>query len=171
MKTSLLLTLVFVLVVASVLFSTQAFGTTIQIPSLANQHPGIKWAWPIQANQYVFTVNTTSNYDMQNVTFNNDTKTLSFFGNSSHTGNIAEIEIPTNLIGGNYTVYQNKTQLYPIVLKNANLTTVILKFNQSGKVETSITGTTYLPEFSGIAPMIMVASFGILFLTMRYRKI
>lgn len=168
MKTALLLSLVLVLVASSVLFSTQALGQ-LQFKNL--NHPGIKWAWPIHANQYIFTVNTTSNYDMQNVTFNNGTKTLTFFGNSSHTGNIAEIEIPTNLIGGNYTVYQNGTQLYPIVLKNANLTTVILKFNQSGKVETNITGTTYLPEFSGIAPMIMVASFGILFLTMRYHKI
>jgi len=168
LKTPLLLTLVLVLVVSSVLFSTEAFAQ-LQFKNL--NHPGIRWAWPIKASQYVFIVNTTSNYDMQNVTFNNNTKTLSFFGNSSHTGNIAEIEIPTNLIGGNYTVYQNGTQLSPIVLKNANLTTVILKFNQSGKVETNITGTTYLPEFSGIAPMIMVASFGILFLTMRYRKI
>lgn len=168
MKTELL-TLVLVLVVSSVLFSTQAFGQALNFQNL--NHPGIKWAWPIHASQYIFTVNTTSNYDMQNVTFNNNTKTLSFFGNSSHTGNIAEIEIPSNLIGGNYTVYQNGTQLYPIVLKNANLTTVILKFNQSGKVETNITGTTYLPEFSGIAPMIMVASFAILFVTMRYRKI
>ncbi|MGC1708523.1 MAG: hypothetical protein WA799_01795 [Nitrosotalea sp.] len=171
MKTALFLTLVLVLVASSVLFSTQAFGSTLKFPGLENKHPGIKWGWPIQANQYVFTVNTTSNYDMQNVTFNNNTKTLTFLGNSSHAGNIAEIEIPNNLIGGNYTVYQNGTQLYPIVLKNANLTTVILKFNQIGNVRTDITGTTYMPEFSGIAPMIMVASFGILFLTMRYHKI
>lgn len=157
--------------ISSVLFSTHAFGSTLQFPGLESRHPGIKWGWPIHANQYVFTVNTTSNYDMQNVTFNKDTKTLTFLGNSSHTGNIAEIEIPSNLIGGNYTVYQNGTQLYPIVLKNANLTTVILKFNQTGTVKTDITGTTYLPEFSGIAPLVMVASFGILFLTMRYRKI
>jgi hypothetical protein len=157
---------------SSVLFSTQAFGSTIEFPGLAKEHPGIKWAWPIQASKYVFTVNTTSNYDMQNVTFDSNTKTLKFFGNSSHTGNIAEIDIPSNLIGGNYTVFQSGTQLYPIILKNANnFTTIILKYNQSGKVETDITGTTYLPEFSGIVPIIMVASFGILFLTMRYQKI
>jgi hypothetical protein len=154
---------------SSVLFSTQAFGSVLHFKNL--NHPGIKWDWPIKANQYTFTVSTTTNYDMQNVTFNNNTKTLTFLGNSSHTGNIAEIEIPTNLIGGNYTVYQNGTLLSPIILKNANLTTVILKFNQSGNVRTAITGTTYLPEFSGIVPLIMAASFGILFLTMRYKKI
>lgn len=170
MKTALFLTLVLVLGMSSVLFSTQAFGQT-NSQHLKLYHPGIKWEWQIKASKYIFPVVTTSNYDMQNVTFNNNTKTLAFIGNSSHTGNIAEIDIPTNLIGGNYTTFQNGTQLYPIVLRNANLTTVILKFNQTGHIETDITGTTYLPEFSGIAPMVMVASFGILFLTMRYRKI
>lgn len=131
----------------------------------------MKWGWPIKAEQYTFVVNTTANYDIQNVTFNKDTKTLTFLGNSSYTNNIAEIEIPSNLIGGNYTIVQDGKQIFPIVLKNANLTTVILKFNDTGNLKTDIAGTTYLPEFSGIAPAIMLASFGILFLTLRYRKI
>ena len=71
----------------------------IQIKGL--DHPGIKWGWPIKADPYTFIVNTTSNYDLQNVTFDKDAKTLTFLGNSSHAGNIAEIEIPTNVIGGN----------------------------------------------------------------------
>lgn len=108
---------------------------------------------------------------MQNVTFDKDSKTLTFFGNSSHTGNIAEIVIPSNLIGGNYTTIQDGKPAMPIVLKNGNITTVILKFNDSGKVQTNITGTTYLPEFSGIAPAIMAVSFVMLFVTWRYRRI
>ncbi|MDE1727305.1 MAG: hypothetical protein KGH89_08615 [Thaumarchaeota archaeon] len=154
---------------SSALFSTEAFGQAVSLKNF--NHPGIKWGWPIKAEQYVFTVNTTSNYDMQNVTFNKDAKTLTFLGNSSHTGNIAEIEIPTNLIGGNYTVYQDGNQVSPIILKNANLTTVILKFNDTGNVKTDVIGTTYLPEFADIAPIVMVVSFGILFLTTKYRKI
>lgn len=169
MKIFLFLTFVLVLSLSSALFSTQAFGQALNLKNF--NHPGIKWGWPIKAEQYVFTVNTTSNYDMQNVTFNKDAKTLTFLGNSSHTGNIAEIEIPTNLIGGNYTVYQDGNQVSPIILKNANLTTVILKFNDTGNVKTDIIGTTYLPEFAGIAPIVMVVSFGILFLTTKYRKI
>ena len=148
--------------------SPQAFGQ-IQLHGL--NHPGIKWVWPVKADQYTFNVNTTTNYDMQNVTFNKDTKTLTFLGNSSHDENIAEIEIPKNLIGGNYTIYQDGKEVSPVVLKNGNLTTVILKFNDSGKVRTDVSGTTYLPEFSGIAPAIMAASFGVLFLTMRYRRV
>ena len=168
MKSIIFLTLVLALGLSSILFSEQALGQ-VQFNGLS--HPGIKWGWPIKADQYTFTVNTTSNYDMQNVTFNKDTKTLTFLGNSSHTGNIAEIEIPSNLIGGNYTVYQDGKQMPSVILKNGNLTTVILKFNDSGNVKTDIAGTTYLPEFSGIVTITMVISFGILFLTLRYRKI
>ncbi|HJU14102.1 MAG TPA: hypothetical protein VJ792_06550 [Candidatus Nitrosotalea sp.] len=168
MKTYILLSFIVVLVVASALLSSQAQG---QIQFKGLNHPGIKWSWPIKADQYTFVVNTTSNYDVQNVTFNKDSKTLSFLGNSSHTGNIAEIEIPSNLIGGNYTIYQNGNQISPVVLKNGNLTTVILKFNDTGNLKTDVTGTTYLPEFSGIAPAVMVMSFGILFLTLRHRRI
>lgn len=168
MNTVAFLTLASVLGLSLVLFSAQASGQ-IQIHGL--NHPGIRWGWPIKADQYTFLVNTTSNYDMTNVTFNKDTKTLTFLGNSSHTGNIVEIEIPKNLISGNFTIYQDGKQVSPIVLKNANLTTVMLTFNDSGGLKTDITGTTYLPEFSGIVPVIMAVSFGMLILTWKYRKI
>ena len=165
MKIVLILSLV--LVLGS--FSVQAFALDFNFQGL--NHPGIRWAWKIPADQYVFTVNTTSNFDMQNVVFNKDTKTLTFLGTSPHTGNIAEIEIPSNLVGGNYTIYHNGAQISPIVLKNGNLTTVILNFNDTGNSTTNVMGTTYLPEFGGIAPIIMAISFVILFLTFRYRKL
>ena len=165
MKIVLILSLV--LVLGSL--SAQAFAVDFNFQGL--DHPGIRWTWKIPADQYVFVVNTTSNFDMQNVVFDKDTKTLTFHGNSPHTGNIAEIEIPSNLIGGNYTVYQNGVQTFPIVLKNGNLTTVILNFNDTGNSTTNVVGTTYLPEFAGIAPVIMAISFVILFLTFRYRKL
>ena len=153
------------------MFSVPAFAAMMNFTGMNLNHPGIRWAWKINADQYTFVVNTTSNYDMQNVVFNKDTKTLTFLGNSPHDGNVAEIEIPSNLIGGNYTVYQNGAQISPIVLKNGNLTTVILNFNGTGNSTTNIAGTTYLPEFGGIAPAIMAVSFVALFLASRYRKL
>lgn len=160
--------MILVLVVSFLSFSEHAWGQQIQLKGF--NHMGFRWGWPIHTSQYTFMVNTTANYDVQNVTFNKETKTLTFLGNSSHTGNIVEIEIPVNLIGGNYTVYQEGKQTLPIILKNGNLTTVILKFNDSGNVKTDIVGTTYLPEFSGITETVLLASFVGLFLTFRYRK-
>lgn len=167
MRTILILSFVLILGI----FSFPAFAANFDMSGLNLNHPGIRWAWKINADQYAFIVNTTSNFDMQNVTFNKDTKTLTFFGNSPHTGNIAEIEIPSNLVGGNYTIYHNGAQISPIVLKNGNLTTVILNFNDTGSSTTDVVGTTYLPEFAGIAPAIMVISFVILFLTLRYHRL
>lgn len=168
MKRTIFLVLIFAVLGSSMLFSEQASGQQIHLKGF--NHLGLRWAWPIHADQYTFIVNTTANYDVQNVTFDKQDKKLTFLGNSSHTDNIAEIEIPSNLIGGNYTIYQDGKQASPIVLKNGNLTTVILKFNDTGNVKTDILGTTYLPEFSGVITIVMLVSFGFLLLTTRYRK-
>jgi len=51
-----------VIIAASLMISSPAFA---QIHIKGLHHPGIRWAWPIKADQYTFTVNTTSNYDME----------------------------------------------------------------------------------------------------------
>ena len=134
------------------------------------EYPGIKWDWKIKADNYTFHVITVSNYDMQNVTFNKITKELIFTGNSTYQGNIAEIEIPRNLIGGNLTVTQNGNPMSAIVIPGTDSSTIVLKFNQTGLTKTIILGTTYLPEFSTVAPLVMVFSIMIVLLTTRLRK-
>jgi hypothetical protein len=150
--------------------SVPAFATTIPAPN-GLDHPGIKWDWKIKAENYTFDVATVSNYDMQNVTFNKINKELIFTGNSTHDGNIAEIEIPQNLIGGTLTVSQAGKPISAIIIPGTNSSTVMLKFNQTGLTATSIVGTTYLPEFSSIAPLVMVLSIVIVLFTTRLRKI
>ena len=46
----------------------------------------------------------------------------------------------------------------------------MLKFNQTGLTTTSVVGTTYLPEFSSIAPLVMVLSVVIVLFTTRLKK-
>ncbi len=144
-----------------------AFAQNIDMSKMNLNHPGIKWDWKIKVENYTFIVDTVSNYDVQNVVFDKQTKTLTFLSNSSHTENVAEIQIPNDLIGGNYTVSQNGNQISPLILQNGNTTLVVLKFNDTGITKTNVTGTTYLPEFSGIVPLIMASSFAILFFTLR----
>lgn len=151
------------------LLSTPAFAQTVQAPK-GLDHPGIKWDWNIKAESYTFDVTTVSNYDMKNVTFNKDNKELIFSGNSTHSGNIAEIEIPRNLIGGNLTVMQDGKPLSAIVIPGTDSSTIMLKFNQTGLSTTSIMGTTYLPEFSSIAPLVMVLSIVMVLFTLRLKK-
>ncbi len=130
-------------------------------------HPGIKWDWQINAGNYTFDVSTVSNYDMTNVTFNQINKELIFTGNSTHDQSIAEIEIPHNLIGGTLTVSQDEKPIHAIVISGTNDSTIMLKFNQTGLTTTSVVGTTYLPEFSSIAPLVMVLSIVIVLFTTR----
>ena len=151
------------------LLSSPAFAATIEAPKGLN-HPGIRWDWTITAEKYTFDVITVSNYDMKNVTFNTANKELIFTGNSPHSGNIAEIEIPHNLIGGNLTVMQDGKSLSPLIIQGTSSSTIMLKFNQTGPSTTSIMGTTYLPEFSSVAPLVMVLSTVMVLFTLRLKK-
>ena len=134
-------------------------------------HPGIKWDWKVKAENYTFDVITVSNYEMKNVTFDKMNKELIFAGNSTHDGNIAEIEIPHNLIGGNLTTTINGKTTSPIIITGVNSSTMVLKFNQTGPTRTSVIGTTYLPEFSSAASIVMVLSIMIVLFTLKLRKI
>ena len=150
------------------LLSVPAFAQQVNTPK-GLDYPGIKWDWKIKAENYTFDVVTVSNYDMKNVTFNKINKELIFTSNSTHEGNIAEIEIPRNLIGGNLTISQDGKQISPIIIPGTDSSTVILKFNQTGLTRTSIVGTTYLPEFSSIAPLVMVLSVVMVLFTTRLK--
>ena len=132
--------------------------------------PGIKWEWKIKAENYTFVVTTVSNYDMKNVTFNKINKELIFTGNSTHAGNIAEIEIPRNLVGGNLTVAQDGKPIVSLIIPGTSSSTIMLKFNQTGLTNTSIVGTTYLPEFSSVTSLVMVLSVVIDLFTIRLGK-
>ena len=164
-----------VLILLSLVFSgflfLQAYGEPTVSQPAGLDHPGIQWNWKIKADNYNFVVTTVSNYDMQNVTLNKDNKELIFDSNSTHSGNIAEIQIPHDLIGGNLTVTQNGKQVFPLIVNNGNLTLVVLKFNQTGMMATHVMGTTYLPEFSGVATLVMVISVGITIFLARIRRV
>ena len=158
--------------ISGLLFA-QAYGQVPGIPQHAPlDHPGIQWNWKIKADDYNFVVTTITNYDMKNVTLNKANKELIFEGNSAHDGNIAEIQIPHDLIGGNLTVTQNGQQLSPLIINSGNYSLLVLKFNQTGDTTTNIMGTTYLPEFSGVSALVMVISVGIVMLfTAKMRRI
>jgi len=144
----------------------------LSVPAFADiDHPGIKWEWKINAANNTYIVTTVSNYDMTNVTLNSNNKELIFTGNSTHTGNIAEIEIPNNLISGSLTVTQDGKQISPIVINGTGSSTIMLKFNQTGITTTNVLGTTYLPEFEGISTLVMMISIGMVIFTLKTRKL
>ena len=151
------------------MLTVPVFAQEVSVPKNLD-HPGIKWDWKIKAENYTFDVITVSNYDLQNVTFNEMNKELVFLGNSTHTGNIAEIQIPTNLIGGKLTVAQDGKPISAIIVNGSDSSTIMLKFNQTGVTNTSVIGTTYLPEFSNVVLLVMVLSISMVLLIPKIGK-
>jgi hypothetical protein len=145
-------------VFASMLFLSPAYG---QISDKA----GLKQNFEIETGGYQFEVGTTTNFDVTNYEFDKDDKRLTLFINSGLENNLAEIEIPKNLINGNFTFYLNEQEIFPKVRGNEKISFIVLEFPGSGTHKLDIIGTTYLPEFSDVAPLVLATSLaGIIFL-------
>ena len=129
---------------------------------------GFKQDFTIETGGYDFTVEITSNFDVEDIEFSSDDKRLTLFINSGIENNLAEIQIPINLINGNFTFILNDLEIFPIVKTNEKISFITLEFEGTGTHKLDIIGTTYLPEFSEIASLILFVS---LFVLIFARKI
>jgi len=119
----------------------------------------------IETGGYNFEVETISSFDITDYEFNSDEKRLTMFISSTVQNNLVEIQIPKNLINGNFTFYLNDEQIEAAVKGNEQISFITLEFPGDGFHKLDIIGTTYLPEFSTIASLVLATSLiGILFL-------
>lgn len=151
------------IVIVSVVFLPLAYGTI-------SEKTGLKKDFTIETSGYDFEVETVSNFNIQDVQFNRDDKKLTFNINSELENNFAEIQIPVNLINGNLTVFVNGHEIFPEIRKNDKISFIVLEFEGSGTNTLEIIGTTYLPEFSSAALIVMSTAFTIITLSRKFRK-
>jgi len=151
------------IVIASVVFLPPAYGAI-------SEKTGLKKDFTIETSGYDFEVETVSNFNIQDVQFNRDDKKLTFNINSELVNNFAEIQIPVNLINGNLTVFVNGHEIFPEIRKNDKISFIVLEFEGSGTNTLEIIGTTYLPEFSSAAIIVMGTAFTIITLSRKFRK-
>jgi len=133
-----------------------------------SERTGFKQDFTIETGGYDFTVEMTSNFNVKDIEFSSDDKRLTLFINSGIENNLAEIQIPINLINGNFTFILNDLEIFPIVKMNEKISFITLEFDGTGTHKLDIIGTTYLPEFSEIASFILFVS---LFVLIFVRKI
>ncbi len=127
--------------------------------------PGLVKTITVNTDGYDFEVETVSNFDVTDFEFDKELKKLTIFINSGTQKNISEIQIPLNLINGNFTFFLNDEEIFPRVQSNEKISFITLEFEGDGKHTLEIIGTTYLPEFSDIAPFVLATSLiGIIFL-------
>ena len=135
-----------------------AFGQAI------SDRTGFTKNFTIETGGYNFDVEITSNFDVTDIEFNKDDKRLTFFFKSSIQSNLAEIQIPRNLINGNFTILLNDRELFPIVKGNEKISFITDEFDGTGLNRLDIFGTTYLPEFEFASIILGSSLLGIIFL-------
>ena len=128
--------------------------------------PGLRQEFFVETGGYEFMVETTSNYDIDEIELSEEEKKLTFYINSGLQNNLGEIVIPVNLINGNFTFFLNDQEFFPTVKYGEEISFITVEFEGDGRHKLEIIGTTYLPEFSGIASLVLATSLlGILFVT------
>lgn len=140
-------------VIAAMIFLGPAYGQL-------SDKTGLRQNFEIKTGGYEFEVSATTNFDITNYEFDKDEKRITLFINSGLENNLAEIEIPKNLINGNFTFYLNEQEILPKVRGNEKISFIVLEFPGSGTHKLDIIGTTYLPEFSNIATLVLATSMG-----------
>jgi len=155
----------FVIIFTSLLFPQSAFGQFFDTPGLVNRIP-------IETGGYFFEIRTVSSFDIPDYQFSSEEKRLSLIITTNVSNNLLEIEIPKNLINGNFTFYLNGQEISADVKTNEKISFIKIEFPGKGLHKLDIIGTTYLPEFSEIAQLVLATSLiGIVFLKKFGKKI
>lgn len=102
----------------------------------------------VQSAGHTFEVKTVSNFDIYNFDFNRDEKLLTLYISSGLENNLGEIIVPSDLLGGNFTLLLNG-QEHPVKIKsNDKISFITLNFTGSGNNLVEILATEAL---SGVA--------------------
>jgi hypothetical protein len=116
---------------------------------------GLKQNFIIETGGYEFPVDVTSSFNVERIEFSSEEKRITFHINNALEQNLAEIQIPKNLTNGNFTFFLDEQEIFPKVQTNKKISFITVEFEGTGIHKLDIIGTTYLPEFSGIAPLIL----------------
>ena len=128
---------------------------------------GLKQVFIIETGGYKFPVEIVSNFSVEETEFSAEEKKLTFHAFSTSQNNIAEVQIPQNLTSGNFTVFVNGQEIIPSVQKSDRISFIFMEFAGNGTNRIEIIGTTYLPEFSALAPLVLASSLAGLLLLKR----
>ena len=144
------------------------------IPTVSAQisdRTGLKQDFVVETGGYEFTIDMVSNFNIEKLEFSSEDKRLTFYIINGLENNLAEIQIPINLINGNFTFILNDQEIFPIVQQSEKISFITLEFEGEGKHKLDIIGTTYLPEFSEISHLILALSLLLLIIPLKLKKL
>ena len=157
----------FILLLSMIITIPSALGLV-----LSEEGTGLKHTYIVQTGGYDFPVEVTGNFDVIDLSFNKDMKTITLYIDSSLDYNLLEILMPKNLINGEFTFLLDDSEIIPRVNMDDNNSFITIEFEGTGKHTLDIIGTTYLPEFAEVAPIVLATSLiGIIVILKRFKKL
>ena len=157
----------FILLLSMIITIPSALGLV-----LSEEGTGLKHTFIVPTGGYDFPVEATGNLDVTDLSFDKDRKMITFYIDSSLDYNLLEILIPKNLINGEFTFLLDGSEIFPLFNIDDNNSFIAIEFEGKGKHTLEIIGTTYLPEFAEVAPIVLATSLiGIIVILKRFKRL
>ena len=139
---------------------------------LSEEGTGLTRTFIVQTGGYDFPLKVTGNLDVIDYSFDKDLKTISLNIYSSLDYNLLEILIPKNLINGDFTFFLDGSEIFSKTIMDDDNSFITIEFEGKGDHTLDIIGTTYLPEFAEVAPIVLATSLiGIIVILKRFKKL
>ena len=127
--------------------------------AFALDDPGLRQVVTVHTGGYEFEVVATSTFAVAGHEFSAEEKRLTLDIEGAVSENLAEITVPSDLIGGNLTFYLDGEPIPARVRNGSGIAFATVEFSGGGDHTLDIVGTTYLPEFgAGAAAMLAAAA-------------
>ncbi len=131
---------------------------------------GLKRVFVIETGGYRFPVEVVSNFNVDRTEFSAEEKKLTLFISSDTESNLAELQIPINLINGELTFFVNDQEIIPTIQSNEDISFIFLEFEGDGSSKIEIIGTTDFPVFALVALIILAGSVGSIIILKRFKN-
>jgi hypothetical protein len=139
------LKVLFLISIVSLFALTPAYG---QILSDAT---GLVNRLDVETGGHTFEVEVVSNFDISDFEFDVDEKRLTLHITSGLKNNLGEMQIPRELLGGNFTFNLNDQQFFPKIKSNERISFVTLNFTGAGDNKLDIFGNISLSDLTEMA--------------------
>lgn len=102
---------------------------------------GFLYKFEIEAGGRAYQIETVSNFDVRDHSFDAERERLTLHISSGLAENLAELLIPRDLLTGDITVHLNGTEVHPRISANDRITFITLNFTGSGDSRIDISGS------------------------------
>lgn len=120
--------------------------------------PGLRQPIAVHTGGYEFEVVVTSTFAVSGHEFSAEEKRLTLLIDGAVSENLAEIVVPSNLIGGNLTFYLDGEPVPARVRAGGDIAFATVEFSGGGSRTLDVVGTTYLPEFGAASVAVLAAA-------------